>query len=511
MTDRPRPFARAGQGIVALVIGVFFALSVAGLASAHTDFVGSTPADGAEVDGPLDEIVVEFTNPAVVSGSGFEVLGPEGTLIEPTVDPTDGRRFVLTFGETLGAGEYGVRWEVQAGDAHPLSGSFRFTITGTAATTSSQPVTEPNGVTPTETTIASGATSAEAPSTPTTHPAMHMDEDGEVMDHFLAAAGDADDGSGVGRSGRIITFTGLIVGAGALASLWWVVRGSRDELRGVLSWVRLAGAAIATGGVMELAALQASTGSDFGDLVDTKPGIAAAGKILGGVAIWIGFHRGAGALVGTARSLSAAVAVEEAGAAVQTSERHDAIGVARWVPTTSAALGLAGYAVVFASFWFDGHTASRGPWPIHALADLVHLGAASVWAGGVATMALVVWARHRRGERAGLAAMIVRFSTLAAISLAAVVAAGLVMTFLIIDGLGDLTSTDWGQILLVKVAVVAIAAAMGAYNHFRLRPALEARPDDVATLDHLRWSLTIESAVFAVVIVLSAILVAAAV
>jgi copper transport protein len=511
MTARPRPFARVWRGAIALVAGLFVALAAAGVASAHTDFVGSTPSDGDEIDGPLEEIVVEFTNPAVPSGAGFEVLGPDGALLDATLDPTDGRRFVLTFDPALGAGEYGVRWEVRAGDAHPLSGSFRFTVLddangSTTAATATTPMHEMH-----DTAAAHSAAGAAATGGPTAAGDDGDDGDGGSLDEFLAGAGRSDDGSRVGRFGRIITFTGLIVGAGALAALWWVVRGSRDELRAVLSWVRLAGAAIATGGVMELAALQATTGTGFGDLVDTEPGIAAVGKIIGGVAIWIGFHRGAGELVGSTRSLSAAVVVDEVGAAVDTSGHHDVIGAARWVPTASAAVGLAGYAVVFASFWFDGHTASRGPWAVHALADLVHLGAASLWAGGVATMTFVAWARHRRGERAGLGAMIIRFSTLAAISLAAVVAAGLVMTFLIIDGIGDLTSTDWGRLLLVKVGVVATAAAMGAYNHFRLRPALEARPDDVATLDQLRWSLTIESAVFGVVIVLSAVLVAAAV
>jgi copper transport protein len=498
MSDRPRPCAPVRRGILTLAAGLLLALTVAGVASAHTDFVGSTPADGAEIDGPLDEIVVEFTNPAVPSGAGFEVLGPDGALLEHTLDPTDGRRFVLGFDPALGVGEYGVRWEVQAGDAHPLSGSFRFTVLGEATASGA----------PTATTVMTEMTGTHVMHE--THEMTTAAGDSGSLEEFLAGAG-ADDGSGVGRFGRVITFTGLIVGAGALAALWWVVRGSRDELRAVLSWVRLAGAAIATGGVMELAALQASTGRGLGDLVDTKPGIAAVGKVVGGIAIWIGFHRGAGALVGSTRALSAAVAVGEVGAPVDASARRDGIGVARWVPTGSAAVGLVGYAVVFASFWFDGHTASRGPWAVHAVADLVHLGAASIWAGGVATMTFVAWARHRRGERAGLGAMIVRFSTVAAISLAAVVVAGLLMTLLIIDGLGEITSTDWGQVLLVKIAVVAVAAAMGGYNHFRLRPALEARPDDAATLDRLRWSLTVESVLFAVVVVLSAILVATAV
>jgi len=88
--------------------------------------------------------------------------------------------------------------------------------------------------------------------------------------------------------------------------------------------------------------------------------------------------------------------------------------------------------------------------------------------------------------------------------------AGLVMAWMVIDGPTDLWSTDWGRVLLAKIVVVAVAAGMGAYNHFSLRPALEQRPADPALVRHLRTSLMIESAAFVVVIVLTAILVGSA-
>ena len=92
----------------------------------------------------------------------------------------------------------------------------------------------------------------------------------------------------------------------------------------------------------------------------------------------------------------------------------------------------------------------------------------------------------------------------------AVILAGLAMTFLILDSPGDLFSTQWGKVLILKTAAVSIAAAMGGYNHFRLRPALERAPDDPRLARELRVSLTIESVVFAAVVILTAWLVAAA-
>ena len=61
-----------------------------------------------------------------------------------------------------------------------------------------------------------------------------------------------------------------------------------------------------------------------------------------------------------------------------------------------------------------------------------------------------------------------------------------VMAVMVLDSPGDVFDTTWGRVLMAKTAVVAIAAAMGAYNHFRLRPALEARPDDPGLARELR-------------------------
>jgi copper transport protein len=104
--------------------------------------------------------------------------------------------------------------------------------------------------------------------------------------------------------------------------------------------------------------------------------------------------------------------------------------------------------------------------------------------------------------------MVIRFSSIAGISLGALTVAGLVMAWLVLDSFGDLFSTDWGRVLLLKVGVVAVAAGLGGYNHFVLRPALEVSPDDPGVAAHLRRSLLIESAAMGAVIVLTAVLVA---
>lgn len=510
------------RGLRAVVAFFLMATAVVGtsqVASAHTKFDSSAPSDGDVVDGPLSEVVVNFTNPAQPAGEGFELLDPDGAVRTPTsIDETDGTSFVLSFDPPLTSGTYGVRWKVRAGDAHPIDGTFQFEVTGTAPTTTAAetaPTTPATTAAETDTTIA-----AAAASPPTTTPTSVVAASSEALDDFLNAS--SADGAAVGRIGRTLSMLGLIFGVGVLAALIWTIRGTRDDLAALLTWTRLAGLVILTGGLVEYAALaEIDSSSSLGTLMSTRPGFATLLKILGGLVVMIGLNQSSGRFVSaagatsgqqrprTAHSLSAAVATDVFSA--DAGSRESSADAYRWVPTTAAALGGLGYGLVLISFSFDGHTMSRGAWPIHALMNIIHLVAAGAWAGGVFAMTAIAWKRRRRSERTGLAAMVTRFSSTASVSLAAVTVAGLIMTWLITDGLGDVFNTDWGRILIVKTLVVAFAAAIGAFNHFRLRPALERRPDDPDLARELRITLSVESVAFVVVVVLTAVLVASAV
>ena len=149
--------------------------------------------------------------------------------------------------------------------------------------------------------------------------------------------------------------------------------------------------------------------------------------------------------------------------------------------------------------------------PLHALANSVHVVAGSIWAGGVIAMAAIMWRRRRQGRPSGALDLVVRFSSIATVALGAVVAAGLLMAFLIADSFSDLTGTEWGQTLMLKTAAAGVAMAFGAWNHFRLLPALEARPDDADLQRTARSTVTAEAIVLVFVVVVTASLVAAAI
>lgn len=501
MTAAITRFRRARLA-AALVIAALVSIGTGQAASAHTDFDSSSPTDGAVVDGPLVEVVVNFTNPARPAGDEFELLDPTGGVRTPSsIDETDGTSFVLTFDPPLEAGAYGLRWSVRAGDAHPIEGSFRFDVTGAS------PSTARAGALPPPTTPESAGAMAMSA-------ADHAATSDDALDAFLDVGSSEGSSAAAGRAGRTLSMLAMIFGVGVLAALIWTVRGHRDELVTQLTWIRLAGLVVFTGGFIEYVVLAENDPTmTVGALLTTKPGLATALKMAGGLAVFVGFHERAGRIAAQPRSLSSAVATDvapriDAGSDPLPGVQRD--GEHRWTPTSTAAVGLTGYALVLVSFWFDGHTVSKGPWTIHSLVNLVHLGAAAVWGGGVFAMTTIAWMRRRRSERLGLAAMVVRFSSIATVSLAAVIVAGLVMTWMVLDAPSDLFGTSWGRTLIAKIAVVGVAAGLGGYNHFRLRPALERRPDDPALARELRVSLTIESAVFVAIVVLTAILVASA-
>ena len=136
-----------------------------------------------------------------------------------------------------------------------------------------------------------------------------------------------------------------------------------------------------------------------------------------------------------------------------------------------AVLGAAAIAVGAA---LDGHSASEGPRALVWAADLLHTGAAGVWFGGLVMLTALLVARRRAGRAANASCVAVRFSTLAGAGLALAGAAGVALAIVILPTPSALWTSSWGLLLVAKVVLVGAVALMGAHNHFRLIPRLEA-------------------------------------
>ena len=130
-----------------------------------------------------------------------------------------------------------------------------------------------------------------------------------------------------------------------------------------------------------------------------------------------------------------------------------------------------GGGATLAAFVLVGHTRTASPVALTMISDVVHLAAAAVWTGGLAALLL-----HLR-SRGNDAAAVARFSRVASVSLAAVAVAGVVLGWRILGSWSALIDTTYGVLLLVKIGLVAVVAAIGGYNHFRLVARVGALAD----------------------------------
>jgi putative copper export protein len=143
------------------------------------------------------------------------------------------------------------------------------------------------------------------------------------------------------------------------------------------------------------------------------------------------------------------------------------------------------------------HQADDRGW-LPSFADWTHLSAATLWIGGLLSLALVVW-RDQGLRRTAFW----RFSEIAGPLVAIVVSAGVYMTFERLPSLRDLWTVEYGRLLIVKLGLVSLALAWGAFHHFVVRPRLD-RPAVAARLSR---SLAGEAAVAISILLLAAILV----
>lgn len=522
---------RAPLLLVAVLVAALAAIGVPQTVAAHTGFEFSTPADGAIVDEAVSLITIRFTGQATPVGDQFVALTPEGIVQAPvSIETVDDQLFSLRFDPPLTGGAVGVRWNVQAADSHPIEGAFSFTVNAPAPTTVPVTVAAAPEVAATTTATAADTTieavpadvdadveavpvavetssSIAQPSTTTfSEPLAEPEADAVSLDAFLAVD-NSRPGQTTATIGRLLSFLGITVGVGVLAFVAMALRGRRSEIRQALAAIGALGALVVAGALTEYVGVARIAGDSLGSSWSSSGGFATVLRLVGGVAL------AAGVVIALSerparpqRSLSAAVLDEVSAPSVSRTEQ-----LTRWQPArlTAAILGAA-VVVLIASFWFDGHTVSKGFRPLHMLVNSVHIVAGAVWVGGVVAMTAIAWQRHRSAQPAGAAEMVVRFSKIATVALAAVVVAGGVMAVLVLDSFGELTGTQWGKMLLLKTGAVGLAVIAGAYNHFRLLPALKANPDSSDVAAGLRSTMTAEAIMLVFVVMVTAWLVAAA-
>ena len=115
----------------------------------------------------------------------------------------------------------------------------------------------------------------------------------------------------------------------------------------------------------------------------------------------------------------------------------------------------------------NGHAAASGPTTLQIAVQWLHILAAGVWVGGLASL-LASMHGATSDEVAGAAR---RFSRVAGFALATLAATGLVRAVQEVGSIDALVSTDFGQVLIAKSLLLLVLGGLGTVNHFFSVPA----------------------------------------
>ena len=177
----------------------------------------------------------------------------------------------------------------------------------------------------------------------------------------------------------------------------------------------------------------------------------------------------------------------------------------------TAGWAIAGAGVLFASLApaITGHAiASPDHRTLAVTADLLHVLGGGAWMGTLLVIVLAVLPALRDqdpeawGSRTSV--LLTAFSPIALTGAAVVLASGVVSAWLRLGSLAALWQTPYGRVLLVKVALAALIAIIGAWNWRAMQPAVAAGESPT----RIRKSASTELVTAGLLLIATAILIA---
>ncbi|MGI9044089.1 MAG: copper resistance CopC/CopD family protein [Gemmatimonadaceae bacterium] len=451
-------------GVLALAITIAFPET----AVAHEVLRSSTPANGTTVVQPVTEIRLEFTEKPELPFTTVQLIGAVGGAVSLARPSLSGTTIVFSLAAPLPPGRYTVTWKTAGKDGHPVSGSFGFAVSDSAASQTSAATARDSGVTAT----------------------ARMEE----MHHDPVAmpSGRAFDAQSPGFAViRWAQFTALLILVGGLAFHFVVVgflrrREPTSDLPQLVATrverlVELSAVALLVIAIVRLIA------QSYAMHGTGQPVLAAMWPMITGTTWgtgWILQVLGAGVVLG-------------------------GLKVSRSAP--GVGWPVAGIGVLLAAFspGLSGHAASTpGLAPLAIIADAVHILGAGGWLGSLffVLAAGIPAAMSMGAERrdSAVRSLVNAFSPAALMFAGVTATTGLVAAWLHIGSIPGLWETTYGRTLLIKLGILSVVVATGAYNWLRVKPAL-GKPE---ASRRLRWSATGELVVALLVIAVTAVLVA---
>ncbi len=159
-----------------------------------------------------------------------------------------------------------------------------------------------------------------------------------------------------------------------------------------------------------------------------------------------------------------------------------------------------------------GHAGEDGLWSAANLINSLHLISISIWGGSVILYAIHVLPVLRRQQKAQLTAQSAHnLSIVAGLALGVVIITGSYNTWHQLKQLTDLWTTDYGQLLIIKLSLVCITMIIGAINKFYWVPkiishASAAKQSDNNLERQFQRILLGDSLVFIIIIIVATIL-----
>ena len=384
---------------------------VAAPASAHANLVRAVPSPGTAVDPAPLVVYAEFSEAIDRGYSSLEVLDANGESVTtgPTeADPTSPAAMLVPVAD-LADGTYVVVWRtLSVVDGHVIRGSFAFGV-------------------------------------------------GEPVAADVAVAVTSIQSSPAAAASRGLLFMGVAMLIGAPLQALTQRRGAPPDRRRVVE--RQTALLLLGAGLLALAGQVGLLGTQI--------------LILGGDSLLAGFGEVFGAgqwgALWIARTVALVVALilaDQASSSEAGGRRH-VVGF--------AGVGVAGV-VMAVTISLGSHAAALIDVAPALAADLIHLLAVGAWAGGLPVLLLVVWESRRTrsedGAAADLTEVAARFSAVATVAVGLIVVTGTYSAWLQVLEPSRLWTTDYGALLLVKLALVAPLLALGGVNLGWTRPRL---------------------------------------
>jgi putative copper resistance protein D len=171
-----------------------------------------------------------------------------------------------------------------------------------------------------------------------------------------------------------------------------------------------------------------------------------------------------------------------------------------------ALLRTAGAALLLTSIGGTGHSgATPGTLgTVHVAADSLHLLAASAWIGGLIPLMRILSAKTV--DDAFALSILNRFSSMAILAVAALVASGIVNSVMILNSLSALTGTTYGWVLIAKILMFLGMMHFAVNNKFKLVPSLAGKANGEPIRQRLNGNITAELALVTLVLAAVALL-----